>query len=225
MGILFRLIFLIVGYMFGLIETGVLYGKLAGVDLKDHGSGNTGTTNALRVMGFKAGLIVFIGDFCKSFVPCLIMRLILRNIYPDTYMTYVVYLGFGAVMGHIFPFYLGFKGGKGIATIGGFAASIFSPIFIVILLAIFIGTIAITKYMSVGSIVLMTGIAVGFVVQTLLGLSAYNLSVPASRYSFIESAILVAILAGLAIYKHKANIIRLKNHEENKFHFKKQEGI
>ena len=225
MVVLYRIICLVLGYGFGLLQTGVIYGKLAGTNLKEHGSGNSGTTNALRVLGFKAGLVVFIGDFCKSFVPCMVLRFMLRDTYPDTYYIYMIYMGFGAVLGHIFPFYLKFKGGKGIATIGGFAASLFHPIFIVVLLAIFVGTIAITKYMSVGSIVLMLCIAIGFIVQAVLGLTCFNLSDPYSRGVFIEGAIMVALLAALAIFKHKANIIRLKNHEENKFRFKKQEGI
>ena len=225
MVVLYRIICLILGYGFGLLQTGVIYGKLAGTNLKEHGSGNSGTTNALRVLGFKAGLVVFIGDFCKSFVPCMILRFMLRDSFPDTYYIYMIYMGFGAVLGHIFPFYLQFKGGKGIATIGGFAASMLHPIFIVIMLVIFVGTIAITKYMSVGSIVLMIGIVVCFILQGVMGLSCFDLSVPYSRGVFIEGTIMVALLAALAIFKHKANIIRLMNHEENKFRFKKQEGI
>ena len=214
MVVLLRIICLILGYGFGLLQTGVIYSKLAGVDIRKHGSGNSGTTNALRVLGFKAGLVVFIGDFCKSFVPCMIARFVFRGTYPDTYYIYMIYLGFGAVLGHIFPFYLGFKGGKGIATIGGFAASIFHPVVTVIALVIFIGTIAITKYMSVG-----------FIIETLLGLTCFNVSDPYSRGVFIEGAIMITLLAALAIFKHKANIIRLKNHEENKFTFKKKENV
>ena len=225
MVVLYRIICLVIGYACGLLQTGVIYGKLAGINLKEHGSGNSGTTNALRVLGFKAGLVVFIGDYCKSFIPCMIARFIFRDNYPDTYYIYMIYIEFGAVLGHIFPFYLKFKGGKGIATIGGFASSIMHPIFIVILLAVFVGTIAITKYMSVGSIVLMIGIAVSYVLQGVLGLTCFNVSDPYSRGVFIEGAIMVALLAALAIFKHKANIIRLKNHEENKFRFKKKEGI
>ena len=225
MVVLLRIICLILGYGFGLLQTGVIYSKLAGVDIREHGSGKSGTTNALRVLGFKAGLVVFIGDFCKSFVPCMIARFVFRGTYPDTYYIYMIYLGFGAVLGHIFPFYLGFKGGKGIATIGGFAASIFHPVVTVIALVIFIGTIAITKYMSVGSIVLMVCISAGFIIETLLGLTCFNVGDPYSRGVFIEGAIMITLLAALAIFKHKANIIRLKNHEENKFTFKKKENV
>ncbi|MBP3718773.1 MAG: glycerol-3-phosphate 1-O-acyltransferase PlsY [Eubacterium sp.] len=220
-----RIILLIIGYVCGLLETGVLYGKISGTDIRKHGSGNSGTTNALRVLGFKAGLIVFIGDFCKSFIPCMVVRFVFRNTYPDSYYLLMVYTGCGAVLGHIFPFYLKFKGGKGIATVGGFAASVIHPIFIPVLLIIFVGIIAITKYMSVGSICLMISIAATFIIQAFLGLTCFDLSVSSSKNAFIESSILVILLAGLAIFKHKANIQRLINHEENKFHFKKQEGV
>ncbi len=225
MSIYLRIICLVVGYGFGLIETGVLYSKLVGIDIREHGSGNSGTTNALRVLGFKAGLVVFIGDFCKSFVPCMAARFIFRGSYPDSYYLIMTYVGLGAVLGHIFPVYLKFKGGKGIATIGGFAASVLHPWFIVIMFAIFAGTIFVSKYMSVGSIVLMIGIAVCYILQGLMGLTCFDMNVPSSKNAFIESSVLVVILAVLAICKHKQNIIRLMNHTENKFHMKKQEGV
>lgn len=223
--IVIRVLCLVIGYCFGLIATGVLYGKLAGVDLREHGSGNSGTTNALRVMGFKAGLVVFLGDFLKSFIPCLICRLIFKNIYPDTYLLYVLYVGFGAVLGHIFPFYLGFKGGKGIATIGGTVVGLLQPLMIIILLILFVSTIAITKYMSVGSISLMVEFVIVYIMFGLKGLLCFDMSVAQSKAAFIESVVVAVLFASLAIYKHKANIIRLINHEENKFHFKKQEGV
>ena len=78
--ILIRILCLVIGYGCGLLQTGVIYGKLSGTDIRKHGSGNSGTTNALRVLGFKAGLIVFLGDFCKSFIPCLITRFIFKTV-------------------------------------------------------------------------------------------------------------------------------------------------
>ncbi|MCR5105175.1 MAG: glycerol-3-phosphate 1-O-acyltransferase PlsY [Eubacterium sp.] len=223
--ILIRILCLVIGYGCGLLQTGVIYGKLSGTDIRKHGSGNSGTTNALRVLGFKAGLIVFLGDFCKSFIPCLITRFIFIGKFPDSYQLFVLYVGFGAVLGHIFPFYLGFKGGKGIATIGGTMVGLLQPLMIVILLAVFVLTIAITKYMSVGSISLMVEIVIAFIIFGMNHMLCYDVSIPSSRNAFIESAFIVAAFAGIAIYKHKANIIRLKNHEENKFRFKKQEDI
>ena len=159
-----RIICLVAGYAFGLIETGVIYGKLTGTDIRQHGSGNSGTTNALRVLGFKAGLIVFLGDFLKSFIPCIITRFILRDIYPDTYLLYVLYTGFGAVLGHIFPFYLHFKGGKGIATIGGTVVGLLEPLMILVLLILFVTAIAVSKYMSVGSILLMVEFVICYMI-------------------------------------------------------------
>ena len=225
MTVFIRIVCLVVGYICGLLQTGVIIGKLSGTDIRKHGSGNSGTTNALRVLGFKAGLVVFLGDFLKAFIPCLITRLVLKDNYPDTYLLYVLYTGYGAILGHIFPFYLGFKGGKGIATIGGTVVGLLQPLMIIILLILFVGVIAITKYMSVGSISLMVEYVIAYIIFGVTGLLCFNMNVPSSRNAFIESVIVSVLFASLAIYKHKANIIRLKNHEENKFHFKKQEGV
>ena len=225
MSIVYRIICLVVGYICGLLETGVIYGKLSGTDIRKHGSGNSGTTNALRVLGFKAGLIVFLGDFCKGFIPCLVARFIFKDMYPDSYLLYVLYVGFGAMLGHIFPFYLGFKGGKGIATISGAIVGLLQPLMILILFIIFASVLAITRYMSVASITLMASIFVTFIIFGVTGMMCFDMTVPSSRNAFIEGCVVAALFAGLAIYKHKANIIRLKNHEENKFHFKKQEGV
>lgn len=225
MTILIRIICLLAGYGCGLLETGVIYGKLAGIDIREHGSGNSGTTNALRVLGFKAGLVVFLGDFCKSFIPCLIARFIFKGIYPDAYLLYVLYVGFGAVLGHVFPFYLGFKGGKGIATIAGTVVGLLEPLMILILFILFASALAISRYMSVASILLMIEFVIVYIIFGLTGQLCFNLSNPGSKMAFIESVVIAVLFASLAIFKHKANIIRLINHEENKFHFKKQKGV
>ena len=117
--ILLRGICLVVGYLFGMIQTAYIYGRLHGIDIREHGSGNAGTTNTLRVLGKKAGLVVFLGDLAKTIIPVLTVGFIIRAYLPD-YTDYVfllrLYTGFGAILGHNFPFYLGFKGGKGIAA-------------------------------------------------------------------------------------------------------------
>ncbi len=114
-----RILCLAMGYAFGLIQTGYFYGKLHSVDLHKYGSGNVGTTNALRVLGWKAGLIVFLGDFLKTVIPCMLVRFVLFQDRPE--MTYVLmlYTAFGVILGHNYPFYMGFKGGKGIAATAG----------------------------------------------------------------------------------------------------------
>ena len=116
-----RVLCLVMGYVFGLFQTGYLYGKMNHIDIRNYGSGNSGTTNALRVLGKKAGLIVFAGDFLKTVFACLAARIIFKAS-PDTDL-YVLYAGLGVVLGHNFPCYLHFKGGKGIASMAGILVS------------------------------------------------------------------------------------------------------
>ena len=111
-----RLICLVIGYAFGLFQTGYIYGKLHGIDIRKEGSGNAGTTNALRVLGKKAGIITYIGDMVKAVLAAMVVRLIFGQSHADIIMVLVLYSGFGVILGHNFPFYLGFKGGKGIAA-------------------------------------------------------------------------------------------------------------
>ena len=216
MTIIIRFLCLIIGYACGLLETGVLYGKAKGIDIREHGSGNSGTTNALRVLGKKAGLVVFIGDFCKSFIPCLIVNLVGTHFFADTYLLYVLYIGFGAVLGHNFPFYLNFKGGKGVATTAGTIVGLLSGWMILILLILFVATVAVSRYVSLGSILLMIEFTVLYFIFAINGFLCFNPQIASSKTAMIESMILVVLFSGLAIYKHKANILRLKNHEENK---------
>ena len=112
-----RIICLAIGYICGLLQTGYLVGKMNHVDIRKEGSGNAGSTNALRVMGWKAGAMTFAGDVIK----CLAAVLIARYLYRDTeYVPLLaMYAGMGATLGHNFPFYLKFKGGKGIAVLAG----------------------------------------------------------------------------------------------------------
>ena len=223
MNIVFRVLCLAAGYMCGLIEMGVIYGRLKGVDIRKHGSGNLGMTNALRVLGPKAGLVVFIGDLLKAFIPCLIVNIIFRNIYPDTYMIYVLYTGLGAVLGHNFPFYLHFKGGKGISSSAGAIMGLLNPWMMLILLVLFIIVVLITHYVSVGSIFLMIGYVVVFVAFALNDMLCFDRSIPESNSAMIEGIVLSVLLAALAIFRHKANIGRLMRHEENKLSFHKSE--
>ena len=114
-----RLVCLAVGYLFGIFQTGYIYGRVHGIDIRKYGSGNSGSTNALRVMGKKAGLTVFLGDFLKTVIPCMAVRFVFKD-QPDYAYVYMLYIGLGVILGHNYPFYLHFKGGKGIAAKSNF---------------------------------------------------------------------------------------------------------
>ena len=120
-----RLICVLVGYVFGLIQTGYIYGKKNGVDLRKKGSGNAGTTNALRTMGWKAGAVTLLGDCFKCVAAVVVVHLIYGKTHTDMMPLLSMYAGMGAVLGHNYPFYLKFKGGKGIAATAGLIISIY----------------------------------------------------------------------------------------------------
>ena len=203
-----RILLLLIGYFIGNIETGYIFGKLNKMDIRNYGSGNAGATNTLRVLGPKAGLIVFLGDFCKSLIPCLVVRFIFRDNVSLSYV-YMLYIGLGVVLGHNFPFYLGFKGGKGVASTAGIIMALDFRIALVCL-AIFILIVAITRYVSLASMVVMI-IFIGMsymLVKTNYGFTDGS--------STMEFRLLVAIIGCLSIFMHRANIKRLLSGTENK---------
>ena len=133
-----RLICLVIGYCLGLFQTAYFYGKMKGIDIRQHGSGNAGTTNTLRVLGTKAGLIVLAGDILKTILAVVVVTLIFGKSNPETIYLLKLYAGAGAILGHNFPFYMNFKGGKGIAATAGIIIS-FHPYFIVVGAILFFG--------------------------------------------------------------------------------------
>ena len=205
---MFRILLLIIGYFIGNIETGYIFGKLNKMDIRNYGSGNAGATNTLRVLGPKAGLIVFFGDFCKSLIPCLVVRYIFRDNVSLSYM-YMLYIGLGVVLGHNFPFYLGFKGGKGVASTAGIIMALDIRI-AAVCLAAFIVIVAVTRYVSLASIVVMI-IFIGM--SHLLVKTNYGF---ANGSSPMEFRLLVVVIGFLSIFMHRANIKRLLSGTENK---------
>ncbi len=214
--VLARIICLIGGYFFGIIQTSYIYGKLHGIDIRDYGSGNAGTTNALRVLGKKAGAVVFLGDLFKSVIACTLTHIIMNLLGIDNVYLYVMYTAAGVVLGHNFPFYMQFKGGKGIAATSGIAIGLLDWRIALVELGLFVLCVVITKYVSVGSICLVLGLLVSYTIFAYTG--SYGFVSSANK---LESCIVLAFITALAIYRHKANIVRLMNGTENKFTLKK----
>lgn len=211
-----RLACILIGYVFGLFQTAYIYGKAHGIDIRQHGSGNSGTTNALRVLGTKAGLIVFAGDCLKCVAAVVVVRLLFGAEYSDMIYLLCLYTGAGAILGHNFPFYMGFKGGKGIAATAGLVLS-FHPWFIPTGILLFFVPFFTTHYVSLGSLLVYAGLLVQLIISGQMGMFAEM-----SQTHLIEMYILFAALAVLAFWKHRENIGRLLSGTERKTYlFKK----
>lgn len=210
-----RLICLLIGYVCGLLQTGYLYGRIHKIDIRTKGSGNSGSTNVLRVMGPKAGAMVFLGDFLKTLIPCLIVRYCFRG-QPESANLMVLYTAFGVILGHNYPFYMGFKGGKGIAATGGLVTAMDIRVALLCLLA-FVLVVVVTKYVSLGSLVVATVFLAGMVILGRMGTFGLGEEYLTEFY-IVSSSITV-----LAFWRHRANIKRLLDGTENKVGQKKSE--
>ncbi len=187
----------IIGYLIGSINTSLVVGFAMGVDIRKQGSGNAGATNALRVLGKKVGVIVFLGDFLKGILACLVGWLIFKN---------HLISGIFAILGHVFPVYYNFKGGKGVSTVLGVLLFFDWKIFL-ICSAWMIIMIYLTKIVSISTLS-------GLIIATVLGFVLHN-------GELISYAILM--LTVVIFITHRANIKRLLNGTENKFGKKKDE--
>ena len=216
-----RLVCLAVGYVCGLLQTGYIVGKMNHIDIRKQGSGNAGTTNALRVIGWKAGIMTFFGDVLKCIAAVVITCLLFRG--SDCLPLLAMYAGAGVTLGHNFPFYLNFKGGKGFAVLAGLvAANSFwnlpvSLLLIPVTLAFFLVPVIITRYISVGSLMAYTAFLIEMI---LVGQWGWLDMEPSRLY---ELYILLFLMTALAFYRHRANIGRLMSGTENKFGSKKKE--
>lgn len=200
---LIMVIIALISYFIGSISTAILVGKiLGGDDIRNHGSGNAGATNALRTYGKAAAAYVTLGDCLKTAVCCVI-GIIAAHITPlgaENVKLSIYAAGVGAVLGHNFPIYFGFKGGKGILV--SITAFIFAnPLVGTIVLLICLAVIAVTKYVSLGSIL---G-AVLFIIYAII-----------FRHSDIAYVIFAFTLSSVALFKHRANISRLIHGTERK---------
>lgn len=201
------------GFLAGSIPFGLLLGKAKGIDIREHGSGNIGSTNVFRILGKKSGITCLILDLLKGLLPVLLAV----QLVPDdtTGQTIEVLTALGAILGHNYSPWLGFKGGKGIATTGG-ALLALMPAAVVILILIFIIFTKTTKYVSIGSIA--TGIALPII--TIFG-SYYHGKIADGSWN--KPLFIFSIVAGtLAVWKHRTNIARLRAGTEHKIGQKKK---
>ena len=224
------------GFLLGSIPFGLLIGKLNGIDIREHGSGNIGATNVIRTLGKPKGIFCLLLDFLKGFIPVAIAVNICR-IHGESVAVSLPFLdswnagftpeqrllsqiipvvtAFASIMGHNYSPWIGFKGGKGIATSGGALAALM-PMGVVMLLLIFIIVTFTTKYVSAGSI---AG-AIALPILTLWG-SWYHDKIADGTWN--KPLFVLALIAGImAVWKHRANIARLRAGTENKIGSKKK---
>jgi len=203
MHIVVNIIITIVAYLLGSIPTSVWISRaFYNIDIRDFGSGNAGSTNTFRVLGVKAGIVVFIVDVVKGFVAVNLIHF--TNYYiphSGDYINIQLLLGIAAMLGHIFPIYVGFKGGKGVATLFGVICAI-SLYPTLIMAGIFVVTLVITRYVSLSSMV--------------AGFSFPVLIIVIFKETTPTLVIFSLIMAILMLFTHQKNIERLLRKEEKK---------
>lgn len=210
-----------IGYLLGMLQTAYIYGRANGIDIREHGSGNAGTTNALRVLGKKAGLIVLLGDLLKTVLAVNIVYFLFRSNHQEIIYLLKLYAALGAILGHNFPFYLKFRGGKGIAAMGGMILSFYWPFIPVGVFAFFL-TFLVSHYVSLGSLIMSALFFVQMCIFVVLRLGAFE---GISTAVGIEIIILAFIISAMAFVRHRANIGRLVHGEERKTYiFKKNKN-
>ncbi|ONI44187.1 acyl-phosphate glycerol 3-phosphate acyltransferase [Candidatus Epulonipiscioides gigas] len=197
---MYRVIMLVVGYLLGSIQSAIIYSKyIKGTDIRKQGSGNAGSTNVIRIYGKKAGISVFICDILKAVIAVVIAKVI----YVDHQIIAALYAAIGAIIGHSYPLYFGFKGGKGVAVTVGAIYIIDFRIGIISTIVFYI-SLKLTKIVSLSSMLLTS-------------------SVPICLYIFYrdrsfttEAVILGCVIAVITIFRHHSNIRRIINGTEAK---------
>ncbi|KMY53862.1 glycerol-3-phosphate acyltransferase [Bacillus sp. FJAT-27231] len=185
-------IIILLAYLLGSIPSGLIVGKcFFGIDIRQHGSGNLGATNSFRTLGVKAGVVVTLADILKGTAATLLPLWLGSDLEP-------LIAGVAAVIGHMFPIFAGFRGGKAVATSGGVLLGVQPVMFLVILLSFFI-SLYLTKYVSLSSII--------------VAIVAFTYAVILQNVPLI---IVVGLLAFFVIYRHRANIARIRNKTEPK---------
>jgi acyl phosphate:glycerol-3-phosphate acyltransferase len=200
-----EIILTVLAYLLGSISTAVLVGKaFFNIDVREHGSGNAGATNSLRVLGKKAGLVVLFGDLIKGVAATKLIMLhggYNLTAHPIAFVNFQIVLGIAAVLGHVFPIWANFRGGKGIATIFGMILAI-QPVMALCLAVVFFSVLFATKYVSLSS--MLAGVAFPLIL-----LLVFKEDAVAYKGFAIAACLLVVIT-------HHRNISRLWAGNENK---------
>lgn len=223
---------IIFAYLIGSISFSVIFSKLfTGKDVRNSGSGNAGATNVLRTAGKLPAILTFVCDAFKGFVACFAGKAVFSYLYalPETSEVlnpmYGAYICCIAVMlGHIFPIFFGFKGGKAVAcSVGTFAVC--CPLAIVLGLLVFVLGLIFTKIVSLSSILATVTVVLSAILYSVFGPEIVsNAFFPAVDYNIVPTAILSVIAGAIVILKHKSNIVRLLNGTEKKISSKKKEA-
>lgn len=210
-----RLICILIGYIFGCFQTSYIYGRTKGIDIRERGSGSAGATNTLRVLGKKAGATVLLCDIIKTGLAMSLVRLLFADSYSDILPLLALYAGAGAILGHNFPFYLKFKGGKGIACTAGLII-FFHPYMILPEIVTFFTTFFLTHYVSLGSLLVQIVLIIEMIIFGQLGIFGMN------QAALNELYIVTVLLAALAFWRHRSNISRLIHGTERKTYLSKK---
>jgi len=213
MNYLYLVIEVVLAYLIGSVNPAVWIGNtFYKVDIRKHGSGNAGATNVIRVLGYKAGIPVLLFDVFKGWFAVQLVTMFHAGVTTEENLIYVkIALALAAVIGHVFPVFASFKGGKGVGTLAGAGIAVF-PLPFLCVLGVFIITLAISRYVSLSS--LLAGLSLPFFVLFF-------------THPFHPGLMILALMVAVFIpVTHRKNIRRLLKGEENKFDFKrkKKEG-
>ena len=193
---------LIIGYFIGCINLSYILSRLKGFDIRSVGSGNAGASNVVIVIGRKIGLFIAVLDILKAFLAFNLAEMIFPEALSGSLSWAGVLAGVGSVLGHIFPFYMGFKGGKGLACFGGTVLGIDYRLFVVLFIAAFLIAM-VTDYIC------FAPISMAFIVPVTVGV-IYKVWIPSA---------IIAIASVALLYKHRENVARIRSGDELRFHF------
>lgn len=215
-------IIVILSYLVGSVPTGIIVTKFAkGIDIRNHGSGNAGGTNVMRILGWKHGFLVILLDTLKGALAVVVVArlyfgpLPFANVSPfDDFTLVQIIAGISAVIGHVWTVFAGFRGGKGIATGLGMLLMLIT-VEMLIAVGIFILVVTISKYVSLGSLIATISIPVSLILRENVfneHINGYNTILP-----------FVIFLTIFIIYTHRKNVVKIFNGTENKLSFKKKQ--